>query len=231
MSGFYDYDLNQKCITQCDLTQVEKRSQGPVMPAFEFNARVRLLRRPAQIPGRLGDQKIVDEGIAEPSPTAKFLRFDSKWNIGFEYPRHWHLWRADDKVAIFRLIDDGNFIAQCDMALIAPAKPGEHLSEQDFQRDVLQALGDRVKNVSPGEVLPNTGRQFIYRIAATGADGDRPLNWTFYLVADSSGRQATMSITVDTPLAETLGDRERELIGKLRFGPAPATPTPRTTSR
>ncbi len=231
VSGFYEYDLTQRCITQCDFTQVEKRGLGPVSPAFEFTARVRLLRRAAQIPGRIGDQKVVDAAVNEPQPSARFLRFESAWNIGFEYPRHWHLWRIHEKAAVFRLIDEGNFIAQCDLAPIAPAKPGEHLPEANFLRDIQQALGDRIKKINPGEVIAAPDRRYVYRVAVTGVEGERPLTWIFYLIADPSGRQASLSVTVDTPLVEALANRDRELLNTLRFGPAPTTPTPRTTNR
>lgn len=231
VNGFYEYDLKDRCITQCDFTQVEKRGFGPVSPAFEFTARVRLLRKPAQLPGRLADQKIIDTAAAEPKPSAVALRFESPWNIGFEYPRHWHLWKIQEKAAIFRLIDDGNFVAQCDLAPIAPAKPGQHLSEQDFQRDIRQALGERLKELGQGEVIPTTDRSYVYRISAKGGESERPLTWIFYLIADPSGRQATLSVTVDTPQVEVLANRERELLDTIRFGPAPASPTLRTTER
>lgn len=228
VTGFYDYDLGLKCISQCDFTQVEKRGLGPVSPAFEFTARVRLLRRPAQIPGRLSEQKIIDSAINEPQPSARLLRFDSPWNIGFEYPRYWHLWKIHEKAAIFRLIDDGNFVAQCDLAPIAPAKPGEHLPEADFLRDIRQALGERIKSMGAGEVIASANRRYVYRITATGAEGERQLTWIFYLIADSSGRQASLSVTLDTALVETLGNRDRDFLATLRFGPGS---TPQTTSR
>lgn len=231
VTGFYDYDIAQRCISQCDFTQIEKRGLGPVSPAFEFTARVRLLRKPAQLPGRLADQKVIDSAVNEPLPTARFLRFESPWNIGFEYPRHWHLWKIHEKAAIFRLIDEGNFVAQCDLAPIAPAKPGEHLPEAEFMRDIQQALGERIKSFGKGEVIASTDRRYIYRITATGAEGERQLTWIFYLITDPTGRQASLSITVDTTLLESLGNREREFVSTLRFGPAPLTPSPRTTSR
>ena len=231
VNGFYEYDLSQRYISQCDFTQTEKRGFGPVSPAFEFTARIRLLRRPAQIPGRMADAKVIDAAVNPPQESATFLRFESPWNIGFEYPRHWHLWKIQEKAAVFRLIDDGNFVAQCDLAPIASAKPGEHLPEANFQRDIRQALGDRLKSLGTGETLTGTGRQYVYRISATGAEGERPLTWVFYLIADPSGRQASLSVTVDTPLVETLANRERELLNTLRFGPAPASPTVRTTGK
>ena len=231
VSGFYEYDLKDRCITQCDFTQVEKRGFGPVSPAFEFTARVRLLRKPAQLPGRLAEQKIIDSAANEPKASAVALRFESPWNIGFEYPRHWHLWKIQEKAAIFRLIDQGNFVAQCDLAPINPAKPGEHLSSEEFQRDIRQALGDRLKELGKGEVLATTDRSHVYRVSATGSEGERQLTWVFYLIADPSGRQASLSVTADTLQVETLANRERELLDTIRFGPPPPSPTLRTTGK
>ena len=230
VTGFFEYDLGLRCISSCDFTQIEKRGLGPVSPAFEFTARVRLLRKPAQIPGRLADQKVVDSAASEPQPSARFLRFESPWNIGFEYPRHWHLWKIHDKGAIFRLIDEGNFVAQCDLAPIAPAKTGEHLPEAEFLRDIQQALGPRIKTIGNGEVVATADRRYVYRISATGVEGDQQLTWIFYLIADPSGRQVSLRVTADTALVESLANRERELLNTLRFGPAPTT-SPRTTSR
>ena len=122
-------------------------------------------------------------------------------------------------------------MAQCDLAPINPAKPGEHLSNEEFQRDIRQALGVRLKELGKGEVIATTDRSYVYRISATGAEGERQLTWVFYLIADSSGRQASLSVTADTPQVEMLANRERELLDTLRFGPAPASPSLRTTGR
>ena len=231
LTGFYEYDLATRCITQGDLTQVEKRSASPVRPAYEFTARVRLLRKPAQLPGRLVDQKIIDTAVDEPKPTALALRFESPWNIGLQFPRHWHHWKTEEKHAIFRLIDQGNFVAQCNLSPVAPAKPGEHLSEQEFEREIRQSLGNFLKEFGKGEIIPTTDRSYIYRVSATGSNGERQLTWVFYLIADPTGRQASLSVTADTPQVETLANRERELLDTLRFGPAPASPTLRTTGQ
>ena len=231
INGFFEYDLQSRCINQGDFTQFEKRGFGPVSPAFEFTARIRLLRKPASLPGLLVEQQILELANTEPKANATVLRFDSPWNIGLEYPRHWHLWKIQDKSAVFRLLDQGNFIAQCDLAPIAPAKAGEHLSEQQFEQDIRQALGDRLKELDRGQVIPTANRHFVYRISGSGADGERKLTWIFYLMADPSGRQASLSITADTPLIETLANRERDLIDSLRFGPAPPSPALRTTER
>ena len=222
ITGFFSYHLEGKYIADTDFVQTETRALGPVSPALDIKARVRLLRSPAKTSGRLSDQKIIDLAATEPAETAKFLRFESPWNIGIQHGRHWHLYKVDETVAVFRLLDEGNFIAQCDMASIAPVKPGEHLAEQTFLSDIRRSLGERLRSMNKGEVVPSSDRKFVFKVLAEGVVGERQMTWVFYLVADPSGRQASLMFAVDTDLAETLAKYDRELVDNLKFGPAPA---------
>ena len=221
VSGFYSYHLEGKYISDTDFVQHETRAVGPVSPGLEIKAHIRLLRQPSKVPGRLGDQKIIETAGKEPDEVAKFIRFESPWNIGLQHGRHWHLFKVDDTVAVFRLLDQGNFVAQCDMASIAPAKPGEHLPEQTFLSDIRRSLGERVRSMSKGDVVPSSDRKFIFKVMAEGLVGERAMTWVFYLVADPSGRQASLMFSVDTDLVATMGKHDRELVDSLKFGPAP----------
>ncbi len=222
ITGFFSYHLEGKYIADTDFVQTETRALGPVSPALEIKARVRLLRSPAKTSGRLSDQKIIDLAANEPAETARFLRFESPWNIGIQHGRHWYLYKVDESVAVFRLLDEGNFVAQCDMASIAPAKPGEHLAEQTFLSDIRRSLGERLRSMSKGDVVASSDRKFIFKVLAEGVVGERQMTWVFYLVADPTGRQASLMFAVETELAETLAKFDRELVDNLKFGPAPA---------
>lgn len=221
VSGFYSYHLEGKYISDTDFIQQETRAVGPVSPGLEIKARIRLLRQPSKLPGRLDDPKIIEAAGSEPEEVAKSIRFESPWNIGLQHGRHWHLFKVDDTVAVFRLLDQGNFVAQCDMASIAPAKPGEHLPEQTFLSDIRRSLGERVRSMSKGDVVPSTDRKFIFKVMAEGLVGERAMTWVFYLVADATGRQASLMFSVDTALVPSLAKHDRELIDSLKFGPAP----------
>lgn len=223
VTGSYSYNLEGKFISESDFVQTEKRAVGPVGPGLDITARVRVLRQPSKAPGRLGDQKIVDAASREPAANAKFVRFETPWNIGGQHSRNWHLCQIDDKVAQFRLLNEGNFIAQCDMASISAAKPGEHLAEQIYLTDVRQALGDRLRSMTKGEVIPSSNRRYVFKVMAEGVVADKQVTWVFYLIADPTGRQASLMFTADTPLADKLAMFERELVDSLKFGPAPVT--------
>lgn len=222
LSGHFSYNLEGKYISEVDFTQKEIRAVGPVSPGLEISARIRVLRQPNNSAGKLGDSKITDAAAKEAVASAKYLRFESPWNIGVQHGRHWHVYQIDDKLAVFRLLEEGNFVAQCDMAPIPSAKPGAHLPEQTYLSDIRQSLGDRLKTMTNGEVLPSSDRKFVYKVSAEGAVGERNITWVFYLVADPSGRQASLMFTVDTPLLEKLEKFDREIVDSLTFGPAPA---------
>lgn len=222
VNGFYKYNLEGKYIRESDFLQSETRAVGPVSPGLDISARIRLLRQPVTAAGRLSDQKIIDQSVLEAPDSQKFLRFESPWNIGIKHSRRWSNYKVDEKLAVFRLLDEGNFIAQCDMAAIPSAKPGEHLPDQVFLNDIQHSLGDRLRKLSPGEVVPSTEHKYVYKTRADGVVGERQVTWVFYLVADPSGRQVSMMFTVDTEAFDKLSPYDREIVDSLKFGPAPA---------
>ncbi len=223
-SGSIDFDLKLNCITAAELKQTEKREVGAVTPGLDVAAKLRVIRKPAQVPGRVVEPKVVDIAISAPPESALQLRFESPWNLGLLHSRDWHLFQQTEQVAIFRLLDQGLFVAQCNVSPIPSAKPGEHTSEKIFQSDIQQSLGTRLKVLGTGEKLSSAEGYYVYRVTAEGEIGERKLTWIYYLIADPAGRQASVMFAVDTPLVEKLGRRDREFVQTLRFG------APRTTS-
>ncbi len=223
VTGFFTYNLEKKYIAESDFVQSENRAIGPIGPGLNISARIRILRQPGTSPGKLADTKIIEAAVNESPASAKFLRFESPWNISIQHARNWHVYKAEETIAIFRLLEEGNLIAQCDMASITPAKPGGHLAEQIYLSDIRQSLGDRLKSMTNGEVIPSSDHKFIYKVTAEGAVDQLQVMWVFYLVADPSGRQASLMFTVDPSLAEKLAKYDRDFVESLKFGPAPAT--------
>jgi hypothetical protein len=223
-TGTIDFDLTQKCITDALLQQTEKRDIGAVTPGLDVAAKVRILRKPAKVAGRVVDPAVMNLAVLAPPEETMHLRFESPWSISLIHHRDWHLFQMTDQVAIFRLLDQGLFVTQCNLSPIPVAKPGEHTSEAVFQDDIRRSLGEKLKVLGQGEVIPGNDGYYIYRITAEGAIKDRQITWIYYLVADPAGKQASVLFAVDTPLMKKLGTRDRDLIAQLRFGP------PKTTS-
>lgn len=226
IKGTLDFDLKDRCITAADVQQTEKRAIGAVSAGLDVTARTRLLRKPAQVPGRVADAAVVQAASQEPAATALALRFESPWNISLMHARNWHLFQQTEQVAIFRLLDEGLFVAQANLSPIPSAEPGGHTSETVFLNDIRQSLGERLKVLGAGEVIPTGDRRYLYRVVAEGAIGERQLTWIYYLCADPTGRQASLLVAVDSALREKLGDRDKEFALSLRFGAAKAAVLP-----
>lgn len=222
LKGTLTYDLTQKAIVAWDLEQSEQRSIGVVSPGLDVKARVRAKRGVAQVVGRLGDSKLVDQASGELPQSSSLVRFDSPWNLTLLHARDWHLFHQNAQVAIFRLLDQGAFVAQCNIAPIPPAKPGEQTSEMAFEADIRSSLGDRLKSLDPPTRLESKGGRIVSRAVARGADEERPITWTYYFCSDPSGRQVSLLFSCDTGLVEKLGTRDRELVDSLKFTPAPS---------
>lgn len=229
VQGTLDYDLESKSISAGDLTQTEQRQVGAISPGLDVKARVRLLRKPAQDGGRLADAKLIEQVATEPEPTAKFLRFDSPWKLSLLHSRAWYLFHQTDKVAIFRLLEQGSLIAQCNLSQIATLKPGMHTSEEEFQTDIQTQLEDSLSKIESAKVIPAKNGRFVFQVIATGTAKTRDLTWIYYLIADPSGRQVSLQFALDSTLLEHLKDRDRELVDSLRFVPSSAalSPAPR----
>lgn len=224
LKGTLDYRLDQRSIVAWDFTQSEIRSIGVVSPGLEVSARIRALRGVAKAPGRLGDSKVVDQATAELPQASSLVRFDSPWNLTILHARDWHLFHQNDTVAIFRLLDQGTFVAQCNLAPIPSAPPGGHTSEKEFEADIRRSLGDKLKTLEPPARVETRDGRYVCRAVATGAVEGRPITWVYYFCADPSGRQVSLLFSCDTALVERLGTHDRELVDSLKFTPSAVRP-------
>ncbi|HET6426622.1 MAG TPA: hypothetical protein VFG20_23220, partial [Planctomycetaceae bacterium] len=231
ITGTIDYDLGVKHIVAADVQQTEKRTVGAVSVGLDVSARVRLLRKVAQVGGRVTTPAVLAAAAEEPPVSALLLRFEAPGNLSMLHSRQWHLFKQTEQTSILRLLDDGLFIAQLNMSPIPSAKAGEHTTPEVFIADIRQSLGDRLRAISKSEVVPSKDRRYIYKVVAEGANGERQLTWIYYLIADPSGKQASMLISLDRELVEKLGQRDLELAQSLRFGPPPVTALLKTLPR
>lgn len=223
ITGSIDFDLTQKCISAADVQQMEKRAVGTVSVGLDVSARMRLLRKVAQVGGRITTPAVLTAAGEEPPASALLLRFEAPGNLSMLHTRQWHLFKQTEQTSILRLLDDGLFITQVNMSPIPSARAGEHTSPEVFQGDIRQSLGERLKAITKAEIVPTKDRRYIYKVVAEGVVGERPLTWIYYLIADPSGKQASMLFSLDRQLVEKLGQRDQDLVESLRFGPPPVT--------
>jgi hypothetical protein len=224
VSGHYLFDLQDKYLQHLELAQTEKRSVSAVSPGLDVSAKVIVERRPVSAAEGLKDEEL--KGIPfEPTAAHLSLMFDSAdWKTQLSHNRNWHLFYAGPQVAVLRMLDKGSLIAQCNLSPILEARPGEHVSEQQFQADVQRALGADFRKILKAEAIPTGDKRFLYRVVATGesktnnAQGElqpTPMQWMYYLVASPTGQQVVLVFTIEAALLERFQSQD------LEFGRGP----------
>lgn len=216
LDGRYQFDLKCNAITHAALKQTEKRSAGSVNPGMDVTAEVVVDRIPAANPGPLTARR-ADQVPLEPTAEQLRLRLHTRWDAALLLDRDWHVFHQSGEQAILRLLDKGSLIAQCNVARIAAANPGNHTSERDFSQDIARSLGEKLKEIGTPERLDADKGWFLCKVTAKGEANDTPIRWIYYLSAAPDGRQATFVFTVEDKLLERLADRDLSLVKSLKF--------------
>ncbi len=231
LSGFYLYDLKDHYLKSMELLQTETRSVGAVTPGLKVTAKAILEREP-QVSAVLTDEVVA--GVPrEPEPGVLLLLMDAPdWKSRIYHDRLWHVFHQSAAVAVLRLMDKGSLVAQCNITPIGAAPPGKHVGEQQFQDDVQKAIGADFQKIDKAEVIPTQDQRFVFRVIASGEATQKtpkgvnkiPVNWIYYLVANSDGRQMVLVFTVENTLVERLANRDINLALGIDFVPkAPST--------
>lgn len=226
VEGALLYDLPGKFIRRVELTQTEKRSIGAVSPGLDVVAKVVVERQPIASPKRLTDADLARITL-EPNEASRLLMFDAPaWNMRFYHDRAWHLIQQNTETAILRLLDKGGLIAQCNIRKLPNAEPGQHASEKEFESDIERTLGKDFQQIVQAEQVKLKPGLYVHRVVAVGAVNrvnDKkepvvaPMQWIYYLVANSDGRQVGFVFSIDPKLADQLQSRDLSIVGGVEF--------------
>jgi len=224
VDGDFWFDVKNSFFTKMVLKQTEKRTIGVVSQGLDVEAQVTLNRAL-----KTGKKSLSDESLAgvplEPNPANLLIAFDSNaWNVRFYHDRLWHLYKHERDSAAFRLVDHGSFIAQCKIAPLKTAKPGEHLAEDRFLKDIQTTLGEQFQGVTSverikGNAVDGEDGRYIYRVETFGKIGDHEVTWIHYLIAASDGRQIALIFTVGKDVQEKFEGRDLQLATSIEFLP------------
>ncbi|MFM9963319.1 MAG: hypothetical protein ACKV2Q_19085 [Planctomycetaceae bacterium] len=224
LTGEFTFDRRAKLIARARVQQTETSSIGAVMPGLEVTANVTLERSLADGASEtnLLNDKAVGDIPLEPAPEMQFLRFES-WGLRFYHDRNWYQFHQTNDVAVFRLMEQGSLIAQANVSPIPAAATGNHTSEEQFQTDIRQSLGKRVKAITKSETLKPrnaTDRRFLFRVTVDGEADGVPMTWFYHLCAAPTGQQASFVFAVETKNLEKFNNRDLGLVRLLEFIPA-----------
>ena len=229
VSGQMTFDLKNQLIASAKLTYNIKANIGTVSPGIDARVESVVTRQLTKSPGSLTDALLKTLPISPPRGV-EMLAFDADpWKVQLLHDRSWHLFQAvldgNSPVVIFRLMENGSLICQCNVAKLPTAAAGQHASLDQFEADIQTSLGKRLKGLQPSEKIPTDNGQTLYRIVAEGQTTlagekgaiDVPMQWNYYLLAAPNGQQLSFVFAIEPQLVEQLQDRDIEMVKSVRF--------------
>jgi hypothetical protein len=133
--------------------------------------------------------------------------------------RRWFTTADEKRLTVFRYVDRGEFVAQCNVALLPDSPTNESLNLAGFQKDIEKSLGKQFGQfVSAKEETDDAGRR-VYRVVVTGTASGLPIQWTYYLFSTRDGNRLSVAFSVEQPLVERFGNADREFLRSLEIAP------------
>lgn len=213
----YQFDLLSKRITWFGLLIREKRSVGHVGPGLDVVARLQMKITPVKESPYLTDAALAGLSL-ESTAEGTWLAYESLaggWQLLND--RRWFMTSDEPKSAVFRMIDDGEFVAQCNVSSLPKVDVGRLPSLSKFQEDIEAGLGEAFGQFISAKQETNDLGYRVFRVVVDGKASEIPIQWIYYLLADQTGRQLTMVFVVESELAERLAGADEQLASAVQF--------------
>jgi len=225
LDAIYNFDRDLGQVTWLAMSLKEQRAIGHAEPGIDATARLRIALTPIDEPPHLTDAALAGLPL-DHHEGSELIEFRSQeGGFRFVHGRGWQVMVDRHDVAILRLIERGDLIAQCNASSLPPLKPGQHLQLAAFQTDVERALGDKFGQFTEASQLTTDSGLRVLRAVVSGVVSELPIHWTYYHISNDKGRQMALVFTLDARLTERFAEADQMLIGSLEFRKPPEPST------
>jgi hypothetical protein len=217
----YRFNLKQQRVTYLALLIKEKRAVGHIGPGLDTVAKLIMTFTPLASSEHLSQAALA---TVPDKLTPEMLELSHTGLAGgfrFEYDRRWYLTSEDPKLAVLRLLDRGELVAQCN---VSPLPNGQKSSANlaEFQHDVQDSLGKNFGQFVNASQGTNDAGYTVLRVVARGVVSQLPIEWIYYLITDGKGQRVTLAFTFEQDLEERFAQADRVLVSQLRLTEPPA---------
>jgi hypothetical protein len=232
LSATYTFDLSARRMASLALAIDEKRAISSAEPGFEVAARIEVTIDALERSEALGDNELAALS-REPAGSALLLSHAAgDAGLRLLHSRRWRLMYENDATAVFRLIERGDVLAQCNLHRLPELPPGKRPTLDEFKADVQKSLGESFGKIeeAAGDTTAAGCRRL--RVTVSGVISEVPIRWIYFHLADESGRQASCIFTLRQENLQQLADDDLRITGSLAPADRPkrATGSPSTGS-
>jgi len=221
----YQFDLTKRRITWLGLLIEEDRSLSHVGPAMKLIAQVLLVIEPDVAPKILLDSR-VNQLSMEPSEQLLLLRYEAPergpWM--FSHDRRWYVILDEPNNTKIRMLNKGELISQCDIAVMPKVNTSSITTLETFQKDLKTGLGENFGEIVSASQRVNENKYRELRVIIDGTAEDLSLRWVYYLLTDSEGNQALLAFVIQADMLEIFGQSDLELVKSFKLAPKIMTP-------
>src|SRR5262249_5358801 len=151
----------------------EKRAIGHVGPGLDTVAKLIVTINPLKESKHLTPAVLKDVPQGYRAELSQLGYTSAARNFRFLHDRRWYLTTDDAKLAVLRMVDRGDLVAQCNLSYL----PGDTKSPPnlaDFQRDVQDSLGKNFGQfVTAGQETTKAGNRAL-RVVVHGTVSQLP---------------------------------------------------------
>ncbi len=228
-AGKYHFDLRTGRITWFGLLVREKRERGQIEHGFEVQARLQMKIAPGASAPELADAALKPFNLQATSEATALVYESPEAGWRWLHDRRWYVASDDPKRTVFRLIDRGDYLAQCTAApLDATAKD---ITIEQFQADLQRLLGQAFKQIVRTSEPSNPAGYRIYRVELLGDLDGLAVRWIYYRVAGPDGPPIIYAFTMEDELAQRFGESDGALVATVELLPRKVAAKPETAPK
>ena len=115
----------------------------------------------------------------------------------------------------FRLLRDGELVAQCTVAKVQNAKVSLNTKPEDFANELKAMLKENFQSILDVKTLKSADGSDVYRVDVAAKYEDLDLRYICYLITQKDAKepkQYTMIFTLEDELMEKFSDANEQMI-------------------
>ena len=193
----------------------EVRDAGQIAPGFEgtvkFDLRATKKTDAESIPVALRDNPVRFR------PQKLAWQPENSFEVYFD-PR-WRLITSEDQAAVFRLLDNGDLLAQCNVVQL-PNRPENNLLElAEFRSEVGKMMDGADAEILNSKESQSSRGLSVLKVEVLGEEKNVPIRWTYYHVGHNDGRRLTFIFSVEDEVYDRFNLFGNSLVDAVLFKP------------
>jgi hypothetical protein len=197
----------------------ERRQASHVAPGFEVEARVATIRTPHDGLMAMDDQPVSTARRQGAGGSGLLWYRDPEERFDLVHDVRWRQIEQEAGTLVMRYVDLGALVAQCSITALPPAGTVPPTVEE-VQRDIGRSLAGQFERFEEASATVREDGVTVIRIVSAGSADALPFVWIHYVLADGSGRRASLAFMMEASLAKRFGRADRALVEGFRFGAA-----------